>query len=113
MDNTLEKYKTGIKKVLSAYQELKTDSTDVELLFDDERLRYMAMRVGWQKQKRIHLCLVHIDICDGLIVIKANNTEDEIDVELVEAGIPREKICLGWLPLDVRAYIRSAASIAA
>lgn len=106
MDNALEKYKAGIKKVLSAYQELKTDSTDVELLFDDERLRYMAVRVGWHKQKRIHLCLIHIDVREGSVIIQANNTEDEIDAELVEADIPREKICFGWLPPEAQALTR-------
>jgi hypothetical protein len=66
----------------------------------------MAMRIGWQNQKRIHLCLIHIDVRDGLVIIQANNTEDEIDAELVEEGIPLEKICLGWLPPNAQTLTR-------
>jgi len=105
MENTLEFYKTCIKRLLSAYQALKTEYSEVELIFDDERMHYIAVRVGWRKHKRIHLCLVHIDICNGMIVIQANNTEDLIDVELSDMGIPKEIICLGLLPPDVRIHI--------
>ncbi|NJL59529.1 MAG: XisI protein [Desulfobacteraceae bacterium] len=68
----------------------------------------MAFRVGWRKHKRIHLCLVHIDICNDMVVIQANNTEDMIDSELVDMGIPKDKICLGLLPPDVRQYVEQA-----
>jgi hypothetical protein len=46
-------------------------------------MRYIVLRVGWDNQRRIHMCLVHIDIQDEMIVIQANNTEDEIDEGLV------------------------------
>ncbi|HAO21352.1 MAG: hypothetical protein BWK80_43350 [Desulfobacteraceae bacterium IS3] len=105
MENMTEFYKTCVKRLLSAFQPLKTDCSEVELVFDDERMHYMAFRVGWRKHKRIHLCLVHIDICNDMIVIQANNTEDLIDAELIEMGIPKEKICLGLLPPDVRTYV--------
>ena len=104
MDQALEFYKRCIKHLLAEYQSLKNDWSEVELLFDDERMHYMALRVGWFNQKRIYLCLVHIDICDTMIVIQANNTEDLIDDELIEMGIPKEKMCLGLLPPEVREY---------
>ncbi len=101
MENAIDFYKTCIKRLLSSYQPLKTAWSEVELLFDDERQRYMVVRVGWQQHQRIHFCLVHIDICDDMVVIQANNTEDELDKELVELGISQEKICLGLLPPDI------------
>ena len=48
------------------------------------------------------LCLVHIDICDEMIVIQCNNTEDLLVNELEEMGIPRQQIRLGFLPPEVR-----------
>lgn len=105
MDQSIEFYKACIKHILAEYESLRTEWSTVELLFDDERLHYMALRVGWHQHKRIHACLVHIDICQDRIVIQANNTEDPIDDELIELGIPREKICLGILPPEVQEYV--------
>jgi hypothetical protein len=105
MEERITLYQTCIKRLLSEYQPLDTQWSKVELIFDDEHQHYMAFRVGWFKHKRIHFCLVHIDICDDMVVIQANNTEDLIDEELIEMGIPKDKICLGLLPPDVREYI--------
>ena len=83
---------------------MQTEETDIELIFDDERQRYLVMRVGWIQHKRIHLCLVHIELRNHTIIIQANNTEEQLDDELVEMGIPREDIRLGLLPPDVQEY---------
>ena len=87
MEKELEFYADCTKALLRNYEALKTEWSTVELLFDDQRRRYMAIRVGWFKQKRIHLCLVHIDIADDSVVIQCNNTEDMVATELIEMGI--------------------------
>ncbi len=104
MESTLAFYQQCIRTVLTQYESLHTKSSQIELLFDDERMRYMAIRVGWLKHKRIHLCLVHIDICDETIMIQCNNTEDMVATELVDMGIPRENIGLGFIPPEARPY---------
>jgi hypothetical protein len=48
---------------------------------------------------------IKIDICDEMIVIQCNNTEDLIATELEEMGIPQHKICLGFLPPEVRTLV--------
>ena len=104
MDHTVTFYQDCIKRLLSEYESLQTEETDIELIFDDERQRYLVMRVGWVEHKRIHLCLVHIELRNHTIIIQANNTEEQLDDELVEMGIPREDIRLGLLPPDVQEY---------
>lgn len=105
MENTITFYQTCIKHLLSEYESFNTEETEVTLCFDDERMCYLVMRVGWfQQYKRIHRCLIHIEIDDETVVIQANNTEDPIDTDLIEMGIPKEKICLGFIPADFRAY---------
>lgn len=101
-------YQTCIKKLLSKYEDLQTDYSSVETLFDDKQMRYMVLRVGWDNQRRIHLCLIHIDIQDEMVVIQANNTEDELDDELIALGVPSERICLGILPPSVREKLSQA-----
>ena len=109
MEEPIAQYRASIKRLLSKYQALRTPWSEVELIFDDEHQHYMALRIGWLQHKRIHFCLVHIDIWDDLVVIPANNTEDLIDAELVALGVPEDKICLGLLPPDVRNYVNQPA----
>jgi hypothetical protein len=104
MESHVTFYQQCIKAVLTEYQQLRTPHSHIELLFDDERMRYMVMRVGWHNQKRIHLCLVHIDILDDLVIIQSNNTEAPLAAELVDMGIPRAKIGLGFIPPEARQY---------
>ena len=104
MEKEIALYKQCVKQVLSKYEALKTDQPDVELLFDDKHLRYMAVRLGWQGQRRIHFCLVHIDICDDQVIIQANNTEDMIASLLVAQGVPANKIQLRFLPPGLQKF---------
>ncbi len=102
----LTHYKTIIKTLLSEYEKRQTDWSTVETVFDDVQMRYLVLRVGWHDQSRIHFCLVHIDIQDDMVIVQANNTEDELDEELVALGIPRDKIGLGILPPIVQAQLK-------
>lgn len=104
MENSRQFYQQCVKQLLSEYESLKTEDSHIELIFDDERRHYMAVWLGWQNQKRIHQCAVHIDIHDDLIVIQWNDTEDLLDEELIKMGIPKERICLEVIPPEVRAY---------
>ncbi len=98
MASQIDFYKRCIKKLLSEYDSFKSPCSNVELLFDDERMSYMAVRIGWLKHKRIHLCLAHIDILGEKMIIQCNNTENLVVTELVEMGIPKENISCGFIP---------------
>ncbi|MEP0784806.1 XisI protein [Trichocoleus sp. DQ-A1] len=58
----------------------------------------------WRDGLRVHGCLVHIQIRDGKIWIQRDGIEEGITDELVAAGIPKEKIVLGFHPPEVRQY---------
>lgn len=62
------------------------------------------MSLGWQRVKRIHGCLIHIDIIDGKVWIQRDGTEYGIANELVDAGIPKEHIVLGFHEPNVRQH---------
>lgn len=98
METTIALYQTYIKQLLAEYEQLGTEWSQVETVFDDEQMRYVVMRVGWLGDQRVHRCLVHIDIQNDLIIIQANNTENLIDEDLIRLGVPAEKIRLGFLP---------------
>lgn len=106
MESQLEFYKQVVKKLLSQYEELKSEWTEIELVFDDQRMSYLVMQVGWHKEERFHSCLVHIDIRNGKIVIQENNTEDLLDEELIDMGVPANQIYLGLLPPKAQSFLR-------
>lgn len=106
MEQTVAYYQHVIKQLLLQYEQLVTDRSDVVLLFDDEHMHYMALRIGWLNQRRIHFSLVHIEISDDIVIIQCNNTEDLIAAELIELGIPPERIRLGFLPPEHQEYAK-------
>ncbi|MHC5722687.1 MAG: element excision factor XisI family protein [Nostoc sp.] len=55
----------------------------------------MANAYSTLRERRIHGCLVHIDLIDGKIWIQRDGTEEGIAADLERAGIPKEHIVLG------------------
>jgi XisI protein len=113
MDSSLEFYKQCVKKLLSQYESLKDENSKIELIFDDERMHYMALWIGWHEYKRIHQCAVHIDIVGDRIFIECNDTEDSLVAELLEMGISKERIHLSFIHPKKREYIEQEAGIVA
>mgnify|MGYP001559752776 CR=1 FL=1 len=110
--DTLDTYRQIIQDVLSEYVRLRYAYGDIqnETVFDREADRYLVMSIGWQKVKRIHGCLIHIDIISGKVWIQRDGTEDGIADKLIAAGIPKDKIVLGFHTPDVRPYTEFAVA---
>lgn len=106
----LDEYRTVIQDLMRKYGRYKPSYGDVErqLVFDPERDHYFLYTVGWDGERRIHGCTMHIDIINDKIWIQHNATEVEIAEELVEQGIPKEKIVLGMHPPSRRKYTEYA-----
>jgi len=102
----LDQYRQLVKQLLTDYAQMPTLDSEIcnETLFDSEKDRYLFLSLGWDKERRVHHCVIHIDIIEGQIWIQANRTDRLIAEELVAAGIPTESIVLGLQPPDVRAY---------
>ncbi|MEH2282796.1 MAG: XisI protein [Nostoc sp.] len=107
MDYTkLDHYRQVIETILSEYASLPYSYANIqsEVVFDRSRDRYLWMDVGWDSDRRIHGCLVHIDLIDGKIWIQRDGTEEGIAADLERAGIPKEHIVLGFRPPELRPY---------
>ena len=104
MEKKLDLYKQCVKALLRQYEEFQDKKSQIELIFDDDRIRYFALWVGWNGYRRVHQCAVHIDVIGDRIAIQCNDTEDEIVPELVEMGIPHEIIDLNFIHPLHQAY---------
>jgi hypothetical protein len=108
----LDTYRQIIETILSEYTKIPYAYGDIktEAVFDRNNDRYLLMNVGWDKGKRIHGSLVHIDIVNGKVWIQRDGTEQGVAKELVKAGIPKDHIVLGFYPTEVRQYSEYAAA---
>lgn len=100
------RYRELIEKILSDYAEISSGCEEIqaEVIFDRDRDRYLFVEVGWEKYKRVHDCIIHVEIIDGKIWIQFDGTEEGIAIELTQAGVPKEQIVLGFKPPHVRPY---------
>jgi len=103
--DTLDTYRRIIERVLTEYAQIPYAYGDIQsqTIFDRAGDHYLLMNVGWDK-RRIHGCLVHIDIIDGKCWIQRDGTEDGIATELEAAGIPKEHIVLAFRSPEIRKY---------
>jgi XisI protein len=102
---TLEKYRNVIKQFLTNYAMNKPSHGDIEMqtVFDNEQDHYQVVAVGWDKKQRVYGCSVHIDIKDNKIWLQTNNTEIDIGQDLLNSGVPKEDIVIGFQPPYLRA----------
>lgn len=94
----LERYQGFIQQLLDRYTECQPTSgeTEIQAVFDTVRNHYQIVHVGWQGSRWVHSCSVHVDIKDGKIWIQWNGTEDDLAQELVELGVPKTDIVIGF-----------------
>jgi len=104
-------YAEAIKKIiLEHWQYRQQDKTvEAQIVFDEERQNYLLLHVGWEDEKRIYGCPIHVEIKEDKIWIQRDFTESGIAQELMEMGIPKEKIVLGYRSPTVRQLIANHA----
>ena len=103
----IERYREIIRAALLPLESRQYSGRDVqnEAVFDTEHDRYLVMSVGWEGRiRRIHGCLLHLDIINGKIWIQRDGTEDGIAYELEEAGVPKSDIVPAFHSEGVRPH---------
>lgn len=71
-------------------------------VMDTAKDRYTLMHVDFENGRYKSHLLAHLEIRDGKIWILTDNTEEGLATELVEAGIPKASIVLGYYPPVMR-----------
>lgn len=104
--DTLKEYRRIIRELLEKYATYKPARGDVqiEVVLDQDNDHYELMYAGWNGKYRIHGSVLHIDIRNEKVWIQQDGTEEGIAEELVKAGIPRERIVLGFKPPEIRPH---------
>ncbi|MFN6461621.1 MAG: XisI protein [Nostoc sp. DedVER02] len=104
--DTLESYRHIIQSLLTAYAAIPIANGQIDCytVFDTKQDHYMVMNVGWDGHRRVYSCVLHLDIKKGKILIEQNMTEMRVAQELVELGVPKDNIVLGFQSPEMREY---------
>ena len=94
----LKGYPEIVQTLLKSYAAYSQNESaiDTELIFDTTRDHYQLVHVGWQNERRVYGCVLHLDIKAGKIWLQHNGTEADIAAELAELGIPKNDIVIGF-----------------
>ena len=108
--DTLAAYRKAIEEVLANYAKAPYAHGEIafETVFDHQSDRYLLLSLGWDSVRRVHGCLIHLDIIDGKVWVQRDGTEQGVANDLVRAGGPKERIVLGFHPADVRPHTEFA-----
>ena len=100
-----QKNREFVQEILRNYAQVKPAYGDfeVEVIFDVKRDHYQVVSFGWHHGRWVYHCVMHVDIRDGKIWIIHNATEQDIAQELVELGVSKKNIVLGFCPPSIRA----------
>jgi hypothetical protein len=93
-----------VERILRDYAAIPYAHGDIQrvTVFDRPGDHYLLVIAGWDRHRRVHGCIVHVDIIDGKFWIQRDGTECGIARELVDAGVPKDHIVLAWKSPEVR-----------
>lgn len=101
-----DRYREIIITVVEAYAKHKPSHGDINTrpMIDVERDHYGVLIAGWDKDRRYAGMFIHIDIIGDKVWIQYDGTSPGVALDLVEAGIPKEDIVLGFRHPRVRPH---------
>ncbi|MEG3926109.1 XisI protein [Microcoleus sp. AT3-A2] len=102
----LKFYQDTIEKILKDHAAISYSHGDIQqyVIIDADRTHFLLFNEGWDRKKRVHGCVTHVQIIGDKIWIHYDGIEDGITVELVAAGVPKDHIVLAFHPPEVRKY---------
>ena len=100
----VKEYPDIIKRLLMEYASIPRayGQIEMETIFDDAQQRYELLAVGWDGRRRVHGCVIHLDIKGEKVWLQHDGTDAKIAEQLVEMGISKDRLVLGFQPEHVR-----------
>ena len=101
----LNQYRCLIKEALTARANLMRSQPlpgeEIICILDDATDNYILLRLGWVKGQRLYSVTLHLRVVNGHIHFEQDWTDDFL-IELVEAGVSRKDIVLGFDAPEMR-----------
>lgn len=105
----VEKYNQIVNSLLQRQADIRKNREGVETQYikdeDDSAIHYLLVNIGFSRGRRIYGAFIHIDVKkDGKVWIQHDGTDLPVAEYLLEMGIPKEDIVLGFHPEELRQY---------
>jgi len=93
----IEEYQRYIIDILEEYKAYTSaEGVEMQVMIDKENHHYQLSSVGWRKDRRVHGCILHIDIKGNKLWIQHDGTEEGLANIFLEKGVPKENIVLAF-----------------
>jgi len=94
----IDNYRSIVKQILSHHAEGTYSYGEIEIIpiFDERNDIYLLMDIGWGRIGRVHAVPIHLRIKTDRVWIEQDDTDANIAEELIDAGVPKEDIVLGF-----------------
>ena len=101
----LSRYRSLIKQALTDRADLMRSQPlpgeEVICMFDDTTDNYLLLRLGWLDGQRLYSVTLHLRLVNDRIHLEQDWTDDFLK-NLIEAGVSRKDIVLGFDAPEVR-----------
>ena len=108
----LNQYRCLIKQALTERANLMRSQPlpgeEVICIFDDATNNYLLLRLGWLEGQRLYSVTLHLRLVNGYIHFEQDWTDNFL-IDLIEAGVSRKDIVLGFDPPELRPLTEFAA----
>lgn len=110
--DTLKRYRKIVLQVINDHISFAGENSRFQFvpIIDEANDRYALMMQGWQGHKWVHICLMHFEIINEKIWVQYDGTDYGIANDLLAAGIPKDRIVLGFKSPELRQYTELAAA---
>ncbi|EAW33554.1 XisI protein [Lyngbya sp. PCC 8106] len=100
----IEQYRQIIQTVVKRHAEYIPSHGKIETLplCDTIKDNYLLIDLGWDRTGRVHAVVFHLRIHNQKIWVEYDGTEEGITQELLDLGIPKEDIVLGFYRPEYR-----------
>lgn len=103
----IKKYEEVIITLLNEYASIRktlTPNVESQVVIDKDNHHYQLISIGWHKGKFIYTIAFHFSILNNKVWIQQNNTDVMVADELVERGVLKSDIVLGFIPEKMREH---------
>ena len=107
--NKVEKHQNILTKYLESlaadYNAMPNIKLEYQAIADKERGHFQLVKLGWLDRQYVHMVLLHFDVKpDGKVWIQLYDTEKLVGQELMDLGIDKNDLVLGFKPAYMRPF---------
>ncbi len=103
----LNQFRQIVKKIIENHGQYKPSHGQIETISicDSASDNYLLLDTGWDNVGRVHFVVFHLRIIQDKIWIECDGTEQGITEELLQLGVQKEEIVLGFFRPERRKFI--------